>query len=165
MEEVDWHFSLAKERFANEVAERSIRHAHANRFEELLIVAPPKLLGILASPSRGGRDLIAAEIPEDLTTHPCQRSRSLSPLSDRGCRPACNLRRGLSSEAFDSLQRFIADDRSRMSRLPTIQPAAGARTRQNGAFGNFHEISGNVRRGFNSILKVKLAAMILLCRS
>jgi protein required for attachment to host cells len=38
MEEVDWHH-LAKERFAHEVAEALHHHAHANRFERLVIAA------------------------------------------------------------------------------------------------------------------------------
>ena len=46
MEEVDWHH-LAKERFARELAEVLYRHAHANRFEKLVIIAPPKILGDL----------------------------------------------------------------------------------------------------------------------
>jgi protein required for attachment to host cells len=38
MEEVDWHH-LAKERFAREPAEALYHHAHANRFERLVIAA------------------------------------------------------------------------------------------------------------------------------
>src|SRR5258708_7968114 len=45
-EEVDWHH-LAKERFASELAETLYRHVHANRFERLVVIAPPKILGDL----------------------------------------------------------------------------------------------------------------------
>ncbi len=77
MEEVDWHH-LAKERFANEVAEALYRHAHANRFEELVIVAPPKILGNLRKVLHAEVvDLIAAEIPKDLTTHPLSEIEKL----------------------------------------------------------------------------------------
>jgi protein required for attachment to host cells len=77
MEEVDWHH-LAKERFANDVAEALYRHAHANRFEELVIVAPPKILGNLRKVLHAEVvDLIAAEIPKDLTTHPLSEIEKL----------------------------------------------------------------------------------------
>src|ERR1700716_4451539 len=44
MEEVDWHH-LAKERFADELAEALYRYAHADGFQRLVIIAPPKILG------------------------------------------------------------------------------------------------------------------------
>lgn len=43
MEEADWHL-IAKERFAAELSEALYRHVHANRFEKLVIIAPPKIL-------------------------------------------------------------------------------------------------------------------------
>jgi len=46
MEEVDWHY-IAKERFAAEIADALYRRAHANGFESLVIIAPPKVLGHL----------------------------------------------------------------------------------------------------------------------
>jgi protein required for attachment to host cells len=70
MEEVDWHY-LAKERFADELAEALYRHAHANLFDRLVIIAPPKILGNLRKDFHAevaGR--IAAEIPKELTSHP-----------------------------------------------------------------------------------------------
>ena len=39
MAEVDWHH-LAKERFVDEIAEALYRHAHANLFDRLIIIAP-----------------------------------------------------------------------------------------------------------------------------
>src|SRR5882724_6252704 len=77
MEEVDWHH-LAKERFTSEVAEALYRHGHANRFEELVIIAPPKILGNLRKVLHAEVvDLIAAEIPKDLTTHPLSEIEKL----------------------------------------------------------------------------------------
>jgi protein required for attachment to host cells len=70
MEEVDWHH-LAKDRFASELAETLYRHVHANLFERLVIIAPPKILGDLRRAFHAevlGR--IAAEIPKELTSHP-----------------------------------------------------------------------------------------------
>ena len=70
MEEVDWHH-IAKERFAGELAEALYRYAHANRFEKLVIIAPPKTLGELRKAFRAEvAARIAAEIPKELTSHP-----------------------------------------------------------------------------------------------
>jgi protein required for attachment to host cells len=69
MEEVDWHH-LAKERFVEELAEALYRHAHANRFERLVVIAPPKILGNLRRAFHPEvLDRIAVEIPKELTTH------------------------------------------------------------------------------------------------
>ncbi len=70
MEEVDWH-QLEKQRFANEVAEVLYRYAHANRFDKLVIIAPPKILGNLRKAFHAEViDRIAGEIPKELTSHP-----------------------------------------------------------------------------------------------
>ena len=70
MEEVDWHH-LEKERFAEHLAQALYRYAHDNRFDELIVVAPPKILGNLRKaihPEVAGR--IVAEIPKEMTSHP-----------------------------------------------------------------------------------------------
>src|SRR5712672_3505463 len=41
MDEVNWH-RIAKERFASELAKELYRHIHANPFERLVVIAPPK---------------------------------------------------------------------------------------------------------------------------
>jgi len=70
MEEVDWHH-IAKERFANEIAKALYHHAHANLFERLIIIAPPKILGKLRKAFHPEvLERIAAEIPKELTSHP-----------------------------------------------------------------------------------------------
>jgi protein required for attachment to host cells len=70
MEEADWHH-IAKERFASKLAEALYRHAHANRFEKLVIIAPPKILGNLRKAFRAEVvERVAAEIPKELTSHP-----------------------------------------------------------------------------------------------
>jgi protein required for attachment to host cells len=70
MEEADWHH-IAKERFANEIAKALDHHAHANLFERLIIIAPPKILGKLRKAFHPEvLERIAAEIPKELTSHP-----------------------------------------------------------------------------------------------
>jgi protein required for attachment to host cells len=70
MEETDWHH-IAEERFVGELAEALYRHAHANLFEKLVIIAPPTVLGNLRKALHA--EVIArvtAEIPKELTSHP-----------------------------------------------------------------------------------------------
>ena len=77
MEEVDWH-DLAKERFANETAEALYRHAHANRFEKLIVIAPPKVLGNLRKAFHAEvADRVVAEIPKEWTSHPISEIEKL----------------------------------------------------------------------------------------
>jgi protein required for attachment to host cells len=69
MEETDWH-QLAEDRFAGDIAEALYRMAHAQQFEELVVVAPPKVLGILRGAwHKEVSSRIVAEVPKDLTTH------------------------------------------------------------------------------------------------
>jgi protein required for attachment to host cells len=79
MEEVDWH-QIAEERFADEVADALYRAAHAHRFEQLVVVAPPPVLGRLrAAFHKEVSQRVIAEVPKDLTTHPVPEvSRLLS---------------------------------------------------------------------------------------
>ena len=77
MEEVDWHH-IAKERFANELAEALYRHALANRFEKLIVIAPPKILGNLRKAFHPEvADRVTAEIPKVLTSHPISEIEKL----------------------------------------------------------------------------------------
>jgi len=70
VEEVDWHH-IAKERFADEIAEALYRHAHENHFAKLVIIAPPKILGNLRKAFHSEvTDRIIGEIPKELTAHP-----------------------------------------------------------------------------------------------
>lgn len=77
VENTDWH-SIEKERFAREIADRLYRFAHAGRFEELILVAPPQVLGEMRKelhPEVTGR--IVAEMPKDLTKHPVDKIEEL----------------------------------------------------------------------------------------
>jgi protein required for attachment to host cells len=70
VEESDWHH-IAKERFAGAIAEALYRHAHDNRFDKLVVVAPANILGNLRQafhPVVSGR--IIGEIAKELTSHP-----------------------------------------------------------------------------------------------
>ena len=70
MEEADWHH-IAKERFAAELADALYRHALANRFEKLVIIAPPKVMGDLRKAFHAEvAERVVAEIPKELTSHP-----------------------------------------------------------------------------------------------
>ena len=70
MEETDWH-DIAEERFAGELAHALYRHAHANLFEKLVIIAPPTVLGNLRKVLHAQVIArVAAEIPKELTSHP-----------------------------------------------------------------------------------------------
>jgi protein required for attachment to host cells len=70
MEETDWH-DIAEERFAGELADALYRHARADLFEKLVIIAPPKVLGNLREVLHAEVSArVAAEIPKELTSHP-----------------------------------------------------------------------------------------------
>ena len=70
MEETDWHH-IGEERFAGELADALYRHAHANRFEKLVVIAPPKILGNLRKAFHAAvAERVTAEIPKELTSHP-----------------------------------------------------------------------------------------------
>ena len=44
VEDTDWH-RLGKERFADEIAERLYKLAHRGDFDEIVLIAPPLVLG------------------------------------------------------------------------------------------------------------------------
>ena len=68
--DTDWH-RLAKERFADEVAERLYRLAHDGAFERLVLVAPPVVLGeIRKKLHKEVTDRLLGEVPKTLTNHP-----------------------------------------------------------------------------------------------
>ena len=70
LEQTDWH-QLAEDRFAAEIAEALYRSRHTHRFEHLIVVAPPKVLGNLrAAFHKEVASRIVAEVPKDLTARP-----------------------------------------------------------------------------------------------
>jgi protein required for attachment to host cells len=73
METTDWH-QFEESRFIAEFAERLNRAAGRGRFERLVLVAPPKVLGELRPElSAATAAATVAEIGSDLTGHPVYR--------------------------------------------------------------------------------------------
>ena len=67
IEQTDWH-QQQEERFAADLAELLYKLGHEGNYEELVVVAPPKMLGDLRKkfhPEVAGT--IIAEVPKDLT--------------------------------------------------------------------------------------------------
>ncbi len=77
VQETDWH-RMAKHEFAHEVAAVLEKNAQAGRFEQLIIVAPPVVLGELRkSVSKAVSDRIVAQVSKDLTGHPVHEIEKL----------------------------------------------------------------------------------------
>lgn len=70
VDDTDWH-ELNKERFAADLAEMLYERAHAGRFDHLVLVAAPNILGALRDQVHPVvRDKIIGELPKTLTNHP-----------------------------------------------------------------------------------------------
>ncbi|EYD71617.1 host attachment family protein [Limimaricola hongkongensis] len=68
--ETDFH-QLAKDRFASDLADILYRHVHKGRFEKLVIVASPQVLGALREEMhKEVADTVVVEIAKTLTNHP-----------------------------------------------------------------------------------------------
>jgi protein required for attachment to host cells len=68
-EETDWH-QQAEDRFAAEIAELLYKKAHGHEFEKLIVVAPPRTLGVMRSAFRKEvAAKVSAEVAKDLTSH------------------------------------------------------------------------------------------------
>lgn len=69
VEDTDWH-RLGKERFADEIADQLYKLAHGGEFNEIILVAPPMVLGTMRKKlHKEVEDKVAAEIPKTLTNH------------------------------------------------------------------------------------------------
>lgn len=70
LDDTDWH-ELAKERFADDIADLLYERAHRGKLGPMIIVASPQLLGDLRPKlHKEVQDLIQGEIPKTLTNHP-----------------------------------------------------------------------------------------------
>jgi protein required for attachment to host cells len=68
--DTDWH-KVGKLRFADEIAERLYKMAHRGDFENIVIVAPPVVLGELRKKLHSEvTDKVVGEIPKTLTNQP-----------------------------------------------------------------------------------------------
>ncbi|MAQ85156.1 MAG: Host attachment protein [Maritimibacter sp.] len=73
LDDTDWH-ELAKERFADDLADILYKQAHKGRFDEIVICAAPKTLGELRDKlHKEVASKVIAEIPKDLTNHPLDK--------------------------------------------------------------------------------------------
>jgi len=72
MEQTDFH-QIEKDRFASEAAGLLNRLAQAGDFEELIVIAPPRMLGELRKHyDKAVSSRLVAEIDKDLTKHTVQ---------------------------------------------------------------------------------------------
>lgn len=70
VENTDWH-RLEKHRFAKEIADALYKAAHAGRYSQLIVAAPPVTLGDLRKVyHKEVANRIVAEIDKTLTGHP-----------------------------------------------------------------------------------------------
>ncbi|MBV0911883.1 host attachment family protein [Anianabacter salinae] len=70
VQDTDWQ-QLAKDRFADDLADRLYKMAHKGRFKRLVIVAAPKVLGEMRSHlHKEVAGSIIGEVPKTLTNHP-----------------------------------------------------------------------------------------------
>ena len=70
IEQTDWH-QLNEDRFAKDIADKLYALAHANRFQSLVIAAPPKVLGTLRQAlHKEVLQRVAAELPKDFARTP-----------------------------------------------------------------------------------------------
>lgn len=76
-EETDWQ-RLGKERFADEIAQRLYKMAHRGDFKQIVLIAPPLVLGELRKKlHQEVTDKVVGEIPKTLTNHPVYDIESL----------------------------------------------------------------------------------------
>lgn len=69
VQDTDWH-RIGKERFADDIAERLYGLAHRGAFEEIVLIAPPQVLGEMRRKlHKEVGDRVQAEIPKTLTNH------------------------------------------------------------------------------------------------
>ncbi|ANT59195.1 MULTISPECIES: host attachment protein [Roseobacteraceae] len=77
VEDTDWH-ELAKERFADDLAEILYKQAHKGKFDRIVLVAPPATLGELRSKlHKEVSDKVVAELDKTLTNHPLDKIEKL----------------------------------------------------------------------------------------
>lgn len=69
-DDTDWH-ELAKERFADHLADMLYERAHKGRFDRIVLVAAPKVLAELRDKMhKEVASRVVGEVPKTLTNHP-----------------------------------------------------------------------------------------------
>lgn len=77
VDDTDWHH-LGKERFAKDISEKLYKYAHAGRFDALVLVAPPMVLGEMRKElHKEVTDKIVADVDKELTNHPVHEIEEL----------------------------------------------------------------------------------------
>lgn len=73
VDDTDWH-ELAKERFASDLSDKLYKMAHKGKFEKLVLVAAPDVLGALRQNlHKEVEACVAGEISKNLTNHPLEK--------------------------------------------------------------------------------------------
>ena len=76
-DDTDWH-ELQKERFADDLADVLYKMAHKHRFERIVLVASPQVLGALRDKiHKEVSDRVVGEIAKALTNHPLDEVEKL----------------------------------------------------------------------------------------
>lgn len=77
LDDTDWH-ELAKERFAADLADKLFRYAHDGRFQRIILVAAPHVLGDLrAHLHKEVQERVVGEIDKNLANHPLDEIETL----------------------------------------------------------------------------------------
>lgn len=77
LDDTDWH-ELAKERFADDLADILYKQAHKGKFDRIVLVAPPKTLGELRDKlHQEVSNKVVAEVDKTLTNHPIDEIEKL----------------------------------------------------------------------------------------
>ncbi|WP_099866823.1 host attachment family protein [Pararhizobium haloflavum] len=75
--DTDWH-QIGKERFAKDIAARLYKYAHSGRFDRLVLVAPPTVLGDMRKELHTEvAERIVSEVPKTLTNHSIDKIEDL----------------------------------------------------------------------------------------
>jgi len=75
--EADWH-ALAESDFAADLADKLYKRAHKGKFDEIVLVAAPSILGqVRKHLHKEVSDRVIAEIDKDLTNHPVDQIEKL----------------------------------------------------------------------------------------
>ena len=70
LDDTDWH-ELAKERFAADLSDKLYAQAHKGRFDRIVLVAAPNILGEMRDQlHQEVTNKVVGEIPKTLTNHP-----------------------------------------------------------------------------------------------
>ena len=73
MDDTDWH-ELAKDRFADDLADKLYHYAHKGAFDRIVLVASASALGQLRKKlHKEVEDRVVGELPKDLTNHPLDK--------------------------------------------------------------------------------------------